>query len=230
MRVKMANEVTILKDHDFTVTEMQKIQQYKEQGLPGIGDVTGHQMAQMIDLYLNGSTYSQISMTVGVKKIIVMYLSEANGWYNTKREYLNEIEEKIKSRVIDTKLRNQEFMLLLIQAWQKKISNKVVKYLATENEEHMDAIDLKEVAQLMKAIEMIGELDNSGKDSKGKTPAVGLNVGNGVTIEKTGENSMTITPKDASISDMLKQLADSRRQEEKAKLIEAAGPPIDKKD
>jgi hypothetical protein len=37
----------------------------------------------------------------------------------------------------------------------------------------MDGIDLKEVAQLMKAIEMVNDLDATGKDSKGKPSPIG---------------------------------------------------------
>lgn len=217
----MGNSLITNLEHDLTASDLERVTNYKEHGLPGISDVTSKQLHQMLNLYLEGSTYSQISNTLGVKKIIILYLSHSNGWYATRKDYLNEIHENLKNRVIDTKLRSKEFMLLFVQAMQKRITGKMVKYLATDDEEHMNQIDLKEVAQLMKAIEMINELDSDGKDKKGKTPAIGLHMGEaGVTIEKTGENTLSITPKDNSIGEMLKHYADGRRADEKAKLIE----------
>lgn len=209
----------LVKNTDITESEMAKINKFIEDGLPGIGTVNETQLYRMYELYLTGSTYSQIAVTLGLKKIIVLYLSHNNDWYSSKKEYLSEIQEKIKNRVVESKLRSQEFMLLLVQAWQKKISKNLNKFLATNDEEHMERVDLKEVAQLMKAIEIVNDLDNTGKDSKGKTPAVGINVGNGVTIEKSGNNKISITPAKTSIGEILKQYADASREEEKNKLV-----------
>ena len=209
----------LIKSTDITDSEMAKINKFIEDGLPGIGTVNETQLYRMYELYLTGSTYSQIAVTLGLKKIIVLYLAHNNDWYNSKKEYLNEIQEKIKNRVVESKLRSQEFMLLLVQAWQKKISKNLNKFLATNDEEHMERVDLKEVAQLMKAIEIVNDLDNTGKDSKGKTPAVGINVGGGVTIERSGKDKISITPAKTSIGDILKQYADASREEEKNKSL-----------
>lgn len=208
----------LVKSTDITESEMSKINKFIEDGLPGIATINETQLYRMYEMYLTGSTYSQIAVNLGLKKIFVLYLAHSNDWYGSKKEYLNEIQEKIKNRVVESKLRSQEFMLLLVQAWQKKISKNLNKFLATNDEEHMERVDLKEVAQLMKAIEIVNDLDNTGKDSKGKNPAVGINVGNGVTIEKSGNNKISITPNKSSIGDILKQYADASREEEKNKL------------
>jgi hypothetical protein len=210
----MSNQLTTIQDTDLTESELVKVQHYKEEGLPGISVVTDEQLAKMLELYITGSTYTQISKTLNVKKVIIQYFAHTTGWYETKKEYLNEIQEKIKTRVIDAKLRNKEFMLTLVQAWQKKIGSQLLRYLATDNNQHMEDIDLKEVAQLMKAIEMVNDLDDTGKDSKGKTPAVGLNLGNGVVVERSSDNKLTITPKESSIGDLLQEYADNQRSKE----------------
>lgn len=205
----------IVQDTDLTPSELNKVQIYKQNGLPGVTEVTDAMMHRMLDLYLTGSTYSQISQMLNVKKTTILYLAHVGQWYVTKKDYINEAQENMKGRVFNAKLRNQEFMLLLVQAWQKKIGHKLTKYLATNDDEHMNEIDLKEVAQLMKAIDMVNNLDNTGKDAKGKTPLIGLNPGNGVVIQKTGENSVSITPKDDTIGDMLEKYANDRREQEK---------------
>jgi len=213
----MSNELTIIKDTDLSELELDKIRSYMEAGLPGIGDINNTQLHKMIDLYMSGSTYTQIAHTLEVKRVVVTYLAHINNWYLTKREVLNEIQDKIKSRVLDSKLRNQEFRLLLIQAWQKKIGKKLTKYLSTNNEEHIDEVDLKEVAQLMKAMEWADSLDDTGsKDSK-KNPSVNINIGAGASIEKTGANKLNITPAEPSIGDMLASIANTQRAEQRLK-------------
>lgn len=215
----MSNLPSII-ETDISDSEMNKVRLYIEHGMPGLVDIKESQIYQMIDLYLSGSTYTQIANTLELKKVTVMYLAQSQNWYMMKQEYLNEIQEKIKNRVVDSKLRSQEFMLTLVQAWQKKVGKQLTKYLSTNDPQHMEDLDLKEIAQLMKAIEIVNDLDNTGKSPGGKPPAIGLNLGSeGVTVEKTGHNTISITPKEKSVGDILKQYADSNREKEKTESV-----------
>jgi hypothetical protein len=210
----MSNLPTVIGSSDMTESEVGKVKKFIDDGLPGIATVTDDKIHRMLDLYLNGSTYTQISNILEIKKIYVLYFAHKANWEQVRQEYLNEIQEKIKNRVVDSKIRSQDFMLLLVQTWQKKIGNKLKAYLATDNEGHMDDINLREIAQLMRAIEMLNELDGSGRDKNGKSPAVGLNLGNGVVVEKTGDNKISITPKESTVGDLLQKLADEKRNKE----------------
>lgn len=212
---------------DITEDEMKKIERYTEDGMPGISSITPSQVYQMLDLYLGGSTYTQIASTLEKKKAIILYLAHSNNWYAVKKEYMSEIQEKIKNRVVDSKLRSQEFMLLLVQAWQKRIGKQLTKYLSTNDEDNMENVNLKEVAQLMKAIELINELDSSGRGNAPKSPTVGLNLGSGVTVEKVGENKISITPKGDTFTELLKQHADARREEDNKKILSKPLSDID---
>ena len=216
----MSNLPIIVPTTDLTTADLEKVAKFIERGLPGVADATDAKLFRMYELYLSGSTYSQIASMLEIKRIIVIYFSHANSWYETKAEYLSEIQDKIKNRIVDTKLRNKEFMLLLVQAWQKKIGGKLNRYLATNDSQHMDEIDLKEVAQLMKAIDMINELDESGKNPQGKTPAIGLNMGGmGVTVERTGDDRISITPNaPESLGSVLQRYADESRKKEKVAI------------
>jgi virulence-associated protein VagC len=198
---------------DISDKDMEKVNKFIEDGMPGVSTVNDTTLTRMFSLYLGGSTYWQISNIVGVKRPLIMFMSHKFDWYAARREYLTELQEQIKGRVIDSRLVSQDFLLTLTAAWQKKIGKKLQRYLATDDDEHANAINLKEVAQLLKTIEMIQDLDKEGRDSKGRQPAVGLNLGDGVTIERNGDK-VTITPKEKSIGDMLKQFADTRRAEE----------------
>jgi hypothetical protein len=211
----MSKILTVNKTTDMIQTELDKVQKYIEDGLPGITEITNNELYRMYDLYLNGSTYTQIAASLGLKKVIVLYLAHHNKWYESKSEGLNEIMEKTKGRVQETKLRSSEFMLLMVQAYQKRIANKFTRYLATNDEENMDEVDLKELSQLMKAIEMVNELDDHGRNAKGKNPTLGLNIGGGVTVKRENANEVTITPKDMTIGETLRQFAESKLEEEK---------------
>lgn len=202
------------KKTDISDEDMKKISKFIEDGLPGISKINESTLYRMTDMYLSGSTYHQISAAMSLKKPLVLYVSHTYGWFDAKREYIAELQEQIKSRVIDAKLLSQDFLLLLTQAFQKKIGNKLRKYLATDDDAHTEEINLKEVAQLLKTIEMISDLDNEGKNIRSRNPSVGLNLGDGVTIERSGDNKVTITPKEKTLGDMLQKYADIRREEE----------------
>lgn len=203
-----------LRTTDLSDTEIVNVTKFVEDGLPGIATLGEDKFVKMTELYLSGSTYRQISMILSVPKVMVHYISHHYGWFAAKREYLTELQERMKYRVMDSKLASQDFMLLLVQAYQKKIGHSIKQYLETDDASHTNAINVKEVAQLLKTIEMVQSLNNEGKDSKGKTPAVGLNLGDGVTIERSGDNKVTITPKERVVGDMLKKFADKRRAEQ----------------
>ena len=213
----MSNLPAVIPSSDMVEADVTKVEKFIQDGLPGISTVTDVQMHRMLDLYLHGNTYTQIANMLQVKKVYILYFAYKANWKQLKLDYLTEIQEKIQNRVIDSQLRSKEFMLLLVQAYQKKVSNKLSLYLATDNDSHMADIDLKEVGQLMRAIEMVNELDNAGKLPNGKTPAIGLNLGaSGVDVEKTGDNTISITPKkDTSVGDLLQKLADENRNKRK---------------
>jgi len=201
--------------NDFTQKDLEVIQKYQDDGLPGIGMVDDIVMTRTLDLYLSGKTYRQISMTLKLQKQVVLYLSYKFNWFELRREYLEDLEENIRARVLEAKIVNQDFLLQLQQMWQKKIGSNITKYLQTDNPDFANAIDLKEVDKYLKTVEMMHKLSGKGAPSEDNRPMVGLNAGDGVTVVKTGENSIEITPKSKAIGDALKQLADYRREEEK---------------
>jgi hypothetical protein len=212
----MSNNLPAIPITDMTASEIAKVEKYKEEGLPELADVTNAELYRMLDLYLSGSTYTQIASILRMKKAIVLYLAHQNNWFESKQEYLNEIQEKIKARVVDAKLRNQEFTMLLVQAYQKRLSEKLHRYLQTGDGANMDTLNLKEVAQLMKAMEMINDSDGTGKSISGKPSPIGLNLGAGVIIEKTGEDQISITPKETTVGSLLQKMADEQRRKEKS--------------
>lgn len=199
---------------DISEKDMEKVSKFMSDGLPGLAKLAESDFHRMTEMYMSGSTYHQISNATGHSRSIILYLSHTFGWYLARREYLHELQEKVKSRIIDSKLESKDFLLLYIQASQKRLGKNLKKYLATDDESHVNEINLKEVGQLLKTIEVLQGLDSEGKDSKGRTPAVGLNFPDGVTIERSGDNKLTISPKEKTVGDMLKKFAEKRREEQ----------------
>lgn len=212
----MSNVPVKKPDSDLSEKDLVKIAEFQAEGLPGLAKLNESDFHRMTEMYMNGSTYWQIATTLGLSRQLVMYVSHTYGWYPAKQEYLTELQEKIKGRIIDSKLASQDFILLMIQAYQKKLGAKLRKYLATDDPTHADEINLKEIDKLLKAVEMIQTLSSEGKSASGKSPAVGLNLGDGVTIERSGDNKVTITPTpiEKTLGNMLKKFADSRRAEQ----------------
>lgn len=199
---------------DLTETDLQRVDEFVKAGLPGITKIDEPMMARIMDMYLSGRTYRQIATTSRIEKSLVLYLSNRFNWYAMRQDYLADLEQNTRPRVIEAKIVNQDFLLQLQQMWQKKIGGNINEYLATGNIKYANEIDLKEVAMYLKTVEMLQKLDASKKEGS-TSPAVGLNVGDGVTITRKGDNEVEITPKQRTIGDALKQLADFRREQEK---------------
>lgn len=207
-------DIEVLKTTDFTDFEEKAIQEYEEAGLPGIASVEDSVLLNMMELYLGGKTYREISKITRRPKNVVLYLSKKFGWYPKRVEYLRDIQENVIQRTLEARLVGQDFLLQIKHFFERKIGKKITKYLESNSEADGDAIDLKEIDKYIKTFETIDNLSafKRSKDS-GSNPTVGLNVGDGVTIKKTGENTVEVTPKQKAIGDMLKELADFRRDE-----------------
>jgi hypothetical protein len=214
---KMDNLPTLKMSTDMTESEVKKVQQFIEDGLPGIAEVRASDISRMLDMYLTGSSYSQISAAMRIRKVFILYLAYKANWETVREEYINEIQEGIKNRLVNVKLKAQEFMILAAQAYQQKMSVHFLNYLSTGNAEEINAVSPKEMLLVMKIIEMNNNLDSDGKDKSGKVPPIGLNPGaTGILVERTGENSFSVTPKDGNenVGSLLKRLADEKRAKE----------------
>jgi hypothetical protein len=196
---------------DFTPKDITLIEKFQNDGLPGIAGIDETKLTQMMDLYLSGKTYVQISSAMRIAKPVIMYLSKKFQWYVARREYLVDVEKSLSSRLIESKIESQDFLLTLSQGWQEYMGKKVKKYISSGDERFINEIDLKVLDKYLKTLEILHKTGGSGE---GKNPTVGLNLGGGVTVKKINDNEVEITPKEKKLGDMLKKLADERRVEE----------------
>jgi len=127
------------------------------------------------------------------------------------------LQATLKDKVVEAKLQSKEFFLELSLAYQKKISTCVHQYLRTDDAQFADNIDVKDVNTLIKITELLHKLNTEDLTNPNDKALVGLNgLGDGVTITKTGKDSVEITPKASPFSTKLKQFAELKREQERA--------------
>lgn len=202
---------------DLSELEQKRVQAYAAKGMPGLYELDESRVAQMLDLYLAGKPYTQISRIMKVDKVTIQYMAQKFGWYIARREYQHEIEAGIRNRVVQDKVDNQDFMLKLTHFFKKKLGKRIDSYLSTGDESHANAVDGKDIAQAIKAIETLEKLSAEPSVAKIQAPAVGLNLGDGVTVSKNEDGSVEITPKQKTTGELLKQFADAQREADKTK-------------
>jgi hypothetical protein len=210
------NTITVLdngKETDITPKELQAIEKFKEAGMPGLTAVNDVVMTKALDLYLSNKTYHEISRTLGIKKEIILFLGQKFKWYETKMETFEIINATISERILHANLVNKDFVLQIQQFYLRKIGSKITKYLATGDEEIANQIDGKDLDRYQKYVELLDKISTE-KPASLRQPAVGLNLGDGVTVKKVGENQIEITPRNKTAGEMIAELANLKRAEE----------------
>jgi len=201
---------------DLSELDQKRIQKYEGDGLPGLYQVKEEHVARMLDLYLAGKPYVQISRILKLDKILIMYLSQKYNWYIARQEMHHELEATIRNRVIESKVISQDFLLQLSHLFQKKLGKQIQSYLSTDDESHANAIDPKDVAQALKIMETLERMSSDAAVGKPLAPAVGLHLGEGgVTMTKNEDGSVDITPRQQTVKEMLRKFADEEREKDK---------------
>jgi antitoxin component of MazEF toxin-antitoxin module len=162
--------------------------------------------------------YHEISKILNIKKDIILYLGKKFSWYATKMEHLEILDANLKERILHAKLVNQDFALQMQQFFLKKIGRKVTRFLATGDDEAAKEVDGKDFERYVKAVELLDRLATE-KTQLHRNPSVGLNLGDGVTVKKVGDNEVEITPRARTAAEMLKDLANMKRDPEPKKDI-----------
>lgn len=203
--------------HDFTQKDLENIERFKENGMLGLASLSDTDIVRMMELYMDGKSYRQISTLLRKDKSVILYLSQKLDWPTMRREYLEELASTLKDKVTSSKLQSQEFLLHLTTAYQKKIGRLVDTSIRSGDNTPMSVIvDPKDLTAYLKVVEMLHKLNGEMPTGTEKAPMVGLNgLGEGMTITRTSNNSVEITPKAPDFKSKLKEFADAKREMEK---------------
>lgn len=214
--IEEKKEIALLPHADFTMKDLAAIEKFKENGMLGLHTLVDTDVERMMGLYLDGKTYRQISQVTKKNKSVILFLAHKFKWFELRSDYLDELRATMPDKIIESKLQSQEFLLELVLAYQKKVSKNIHQYLRTDNEEFADRIDPKDINTVLKVMELLHKLSSENLSNLNDKSMVSLNgLADGVTITKTGANSVEITPK-SPFSSKLKQFADLKREAEKA--------------
>lgn len=216
----MSNEIQKAEEatHDFTQEDLQRIEAFKEGGMLGLANITEVDITRMMDHYLSGMSYREISQILKKDRTVILFLSQKLDWFSMRKTYMQELQLTVRDRVLDAKLQSQEFLLHLGYALQRKIAKSVDRFLRTDSDEDAKLINPKEIEKYLKVVDSLHRLNGEMKPGFGDRPMVGLNAGEGMTIKKVGENEIQITPgtpNKGQVSSRLKQFADMKRNLEK---------------
>lgn len=216
IRVSDNKQVALAPYADFTMKDLEAIEKFKENGMLGLHTLEPTDVERCMALYIDGQTYRQISNITKINKTVVLFLAHKFSWFELRKEYLDELHATMKDKILDSKLQNQQFLFDLIAVYRKKIGKNINKYLKTDDEQWVDKLDNKDMSTVFKCMELLQRLDADNYAPQGDKSLVAFNgmVGEGVTITKTGNNSVEITPK-SPFSSKLKQFAELKRQQER---------------
>jgi hypothetical protein len=220
-KISDGQEISIIPKFDFTMKDMEMINKFKDDGMLGIASLDTTNVERSMALYLDGKTYRQIANVLKINKSIILFLAHKYSWYELREQYLEELKVTIPNKILEHKLQSQEFLLELSQAYRKKIAKNVHQYLRTDDPKYFEKNDAKDVTSWLKIEEMIySTAEHISRQSE--KSMVGLNgLGEGMTITKTGANSIEITPKGPSpFGSKLKAFAELKREQERANAPE----------
>lgn len=198
----------------FTMKELEQIKAYREAGLPGIAELSDAKFMSAFDLKLEGRSFREISKVLNLSKALIMHIAEKFNWHERRLEFLEAYEMELRERVVEEKIHSQFFIMKAMHVFRKRMGKKLDKYLTTGDETFADTIDMESMAQYLKMAQAVANLDAKGiaKDPSGN-PAVGINVGDGVSMKKLADGTVEITPRQKSQAEMLADLAKSKRDQ-----------------
>ena len=198
----------------FTLKELDEITAYREAGLPGIIEVTDAKLLSAFDLRLDGRPWREISKALDLPKVVLMHLGEKFNWHQRRLEFLEGYEMHMRELVLEEKIHSQYFIMKAMHVFRKRMGRQFDRYLQSGEVALGDAIDMDEMAQYIKMAQAVAALDAKGlaRDPDNR-PAVGLNLGDGVTVKKLSDNTVEITPRQKSQAEMLRDLANSKRDQ-----------------
>jgi len=202
-------------ENDLEEKEVERVNNYVSNGLVGLESVVKdeHKVNAMFGLYMEGKTYTEISKIARVKKDVVLYLSCKLRWYEKRMEYLDDIQNRMVSTLTTTKVQSLSFIQTLITMHHKYYGEAIEQYLMTGDRDIIDGLDLKQLTQYFKSIEMLERTLNptNVKTPKGGT-TVNINTAGG-EVKQVDDQTLEITPGVAG--DVLRALAKQKDDKKK---------------
>jgi hypothetical protein len=196
-------------DNDFTDDETDRINTYVANGCIGLAELVKdeHKVNNLFALYMSGKTYTEISKISRVKKDLVLYMAAKMKWYGKRMEYLDDINSNITKKLTETRVESMNFISSLISMHHKYYGDAINQYLRTGDRDIIDGLDLKQLTQYFKSIEMLEKILNPTNVNRGGGSNTTVNINTpGGKVEQVDDKTIEITPGNAG--DALRALAE----------------------
>lgn len=205
------------KDNDFTEDEANKVNTFVQNGCQGLDVLVAdeHKINNMFSLYMSGKNYTEISKITKTKKNLVLYMSAKMNWYEKKMEHINDIQKSMTSKLSNTKTRSLNFIADLINVHHKYYGEKMDEYLRTNDRTIIENLDLKQLSQYFKSIEILEKLLSPAniRNNTGNGTTVNVNAPDGAQVKQLDDKTLEITP--GSTGNILEELAKLKDEQKK---------------
>lgn len=217
----MAGEIDIktLSD-DMTKEEKDSLQDYVNNGCPGLTKIQESDIFQWFKLYMSGKTYSEIANITGAKKDLILYLSYKQKWAEKRLQHYSELIDNLSSKMSQAKLESANTVATIISSLAKYYGIKFNKYIKNGDESVIEKLDSKMLTQYYKSIEVLEKLITPPRKPGDKdpddpivppNPSVHISMGSG-KVKQIDENTVEI--EDETASKLLMALAEKKKKSE----------------
>lgn len=200
---------------DMTPEEQSSLQNYIENGCPGLTKINDTKVFTWFELYMTGKSYQEIAQITKDRKDLILYISHKAKWNEKRMEYYSDISKSLTGKLQKIKLESANTIATAVSAIGKYYNDKFNKFLVTNDKDIIENLDTKVLAQYYKSLEMIDKILAPPKASPEDSdkPMVNINVGSSAKIQQTDDNTIEISPvdTDAAAGDLLKALAKFQR-------------------
>lgn len=196
-------------DNDFTDDEVERINTYVSNGCVGLENLVKdeHKINNLFALYMSGKTYTEVSKISRVKKDMVLYMAAKMKWYEKRMEYLDDIQKNITKKITETRTESLNFIASLISMHHRYYGDAINDYLKTGDRTIVDSLDLKQLTQYFKSIEILERILNPVNVNRGSGSNTTVNINTpGGKVEQVDDRTIEITPGNAG--DALRALAE----------------------
>lgn len=203
---------------DMSENEVEYLKKYIESGLPGIIDVTDDKVKQVIEMYMNGESYSAISAKLSIKKAPILYLAYKHNFYEMKMEMLAELVDNAKAKAQMVGLRSVDFLSDVMTGFENYYRDLFNRYRTTKNSALIETAGFENLKTYIKCMETLQKLSNPDEKSE-KGGAFNLNIPKGATLKKIDDKTIEVSPlgsesKDSKLKEVLSQLAQLKKLKE----------------
>lgn len=185
-----------------TEKELQLIEEFKSEGLPGISSAKPELIKYGLQLYLENHAFGYICQKTGLKKKIVLYLAQRDQWHDKRVEMYSNMAMTLQTRVQAAKLQGLDYLTEMASASKKYFQDKIDLYKQTGDPSILETLDPNLVKMHHKVLELLFKMGSDGTE-KDKGPLVGINFPQGATIAQNNDNTITVTPNTSADSQVV---------------------------